>query len=404
MKREFLVGTAFKDHEDKEFVLVEFLGEGNTGVVYVIAPIEDLSKRETVIKLFKPKALLEMNILHHSFRVYEQKYPQHPLLMSKEERLQRLTEEMLEKIGSERLTFRVEIYRELLETTITVLANQFIERYESGDLTSGFLSEIGVIERTVDENLLYRIDELLEEDAITPKFQSFFEYLIDEIRQSITNWQATRTYHPFSKNPIYNLLGLYMEDFINREELLHISQVASFTEQVTMSHLNDLFLLITAMVYRALDKRDELGEEPPDTKDFEDGLPSSNRLNYEMAQFSFRSRISAISLACELLENFARQDRWRNRHLVGLSKYWLARTLWLEDGDPAQIVNLMESALSELTELESLGDRHDILLDLIRFYASVDDQKALDYVEEAQVIEEKLGVPIEQRTRLSAEQ
>src|SRR3954469_14767004 len=134
ISREDLVGTVMAIDGDREVLLVDFLGEGAVGVVYRIAPLEEPSKANTVVKFFKPQAFLEMNVLHHSFRVHEELYPNHPLLLSPEERLKRLTEEMIARVLSPRFEFRVKIYRGIMETAIQGLAREYGHRYDEGQL------------------------------------------------------------------------------------------------------------------------------------------------------------------------------------------------------------------------------------------------------------------------------
>jgi len=226
ISREDLVGSVkrweFCQNEHvshREVLIVKFLGDGTTDVFYGIALLEDPSKDDKVIKLFKPLSFLEMSVLHHSFRVHEKLYPNHPLLMEPQERLRRLTEEMVGRVLSTRFEFRVEIYRDIMETAIQGLARQYAHRYEKGQLVINDLIEDSALTPRIDENLLYRIRELLDEDAIVHEYVPFFEFLLDAIPKLIERWIHEGGYSPFSSNVLYNLLGLKIEDFINEEEL-----------------------------------------------------------------------------------------------------------------------------------------------------------------------------------------
>jgi hypothetical protein len=108
------------------------VGEGADKVVYATAAVKDLKPTGWVIRFLKPTPFLEMETLHHSLRVHETAYPNHPLRMSREERLRRLTAEMLRRIRTERMVFRVEAYRGILEATPLVIARECAPAFETG--------------------------------------------------------------------------------------------------------------------------------------------------------------------------------------------------------------------------------------------------------------------------------
>jgi hypothetical protein len=215
ISRKDLVGTVMRirlcqnEHvSEREFLLVKFLGEGTTAVVYEVAALEEgPSKTAEAMKLFKPRPFLEMSVLHHSFRVHEKLYPNHPLLMEPRERMRRLTEEMLTRVLSPRFEFRVELYREIMETAIEGLARQYAQRYENGELVISDLSEDPAVRPRLDENLLYRVRQLLDEGNIVQKFVPFFEFLVEAMPKLIDRWKQEGSYSPFSSNVLYNLLG-----------------------------------------------------------------------------------------------------------------------------------------------------------------------------------------------------
>jgi hypothetical protein len=97
-----LVGTVMKVGDSEDVGLTEFLGEGATAVVYAYGAAESGAPSGNVVKIYKPRPWLEMETLHHSFRVHERLFPEHPLRMSPEDRLRRLTAEMMARIDSGR--------------------------------------------------------------------------------------------------------------------------------------------------------------------------------------------------------------------------------------------------------------------------------------------------------------
>jgi len=96
----------------QRWLLVQFMGEGADKVAYAIAPPDDPSNSDRVMRFWKHNnPVFEMETPHHGLRLREDLYPDHPLRMSPERRLEMLEREMLAKIDYGHLIFRVELYR-----------------------------------------------------------------------------------------------------------------------------------------------------------------------------------------------------------------------------------------------------------------------------------------------------
>lgn len=77
----------------------------------------------------------------------------------------------------------------------------------------------------MDDCLLYRIREILDEEEVEPRYRKFFEYVADQMESQLPSLEASGEIAPLSKNPLYGLLGFHLADFISREELFAISSI-----------------------------------------------------------------------------------------------------------------------------------------------------------------------------------
>jgi hypothetical protein len=377
MPREHLVGTIIKFKSDEggeeEFVLIEFAGEGADKVVFATAHVKDLSPTGHVIRIWKPSPFLEMDTLHYSLRIHEA-YPNHPLRMSPEERMRRLTSEMIRRIQTEHLIFRVDAYRDILDSTLIVIARECNQRFSTGALTDNFLDESPAIKEVVDECFLHHVSELLESDQIAEEYRELFEFVAARTRPTIERWKATLDYHPFSENPLFNLLGLFLEDFINEGELFAIVNSDVFTGMVKSADLKGLFELIATLHFCTASKFN--GER-----------------RTEESKQKARAGLQATLAACNLLEYCANRPDWRDRHLLGLAKLWKARTCYLSGETSEKTQGFLEAALQDLTEPRSLPDRHDALIELLNFRSALTDDRISQVVREIGAIRQTLGAP-----------
>jgi hypothetical protein len=256
-----------------------------------------------------------------------------------------------------------------LEQTLILLAQQFADKYEAGTLQNDFLKS-PILRESIDDSLLYRIQEVLDEDQIEPRYRDFFGFVAEQMERQLPSLEASGEILPLSKNPLYGLLGFHLAGFISDKELFAIASDAEFRSVLKPFHLDNFFQLIPMLFYTASGQ----------------------------ARNPSALRTAAIS-ACDLLEYVAGLNGQLNRHSIGLSKFWKAKIFLLEQKDPDAVSVELEAALPFLDEPGSLPDRHDVLIDLVSLYKTSKPDRALEYIDEAQQIEERLGIPEGQRTR-----
>jgi hypothetical protein len=384
--RENLVGVVMRTpvmegdsrFSEEEILITDFAGEGADSVVYAIAPLSTPEKDDRVIKFLKPVAFLEMETLHHSFRVDELRYPHHPLRMGAAERLTRLTDEMLRRIDDQRLLFRIGPYRELLDKSIAVLALTSLETFRAGGPLAASL-DVSPVRPWIHENLAYRIGDLLDEDRIIDDAVPFYERVLAEIPLCIERWTAEGTYAPLPANPLVNLVGLYHEDFVNHEELRHLSRTPEFSDRIGSSATAGLFDLIATLYFHLK------GQTPSDR--------SGESPESRWAQGKWRQSVGTLALACDTLEDVANRGESRSEHFVGLARAWKGYARMLEGARIESVVPLLRSALEAFDDPACARDRHDALLRLGEVLQHADPVEASRCVEEAARIREALRGP-----------
>lgn len=359
MLRENLVGVVVEATDDP-VLLVEYLGEGVEGVVYAFSPMTDLTQQDRAVKLPRGLAMFEMDTLHHGLRVHHDLYPNHPLLMNPEQRLAMLTEEMLSRIDNGHALFRVALYRRILDDVLVVLEQQCAGVFRRGAPLGPEL-DASPSREWLDDNLARRLGDLLADDLIVPQHRAFFEAVLAEVESGIARWQAAGSYAPLSRNPFFNLLGLHAEDFIDYDELVHISRSPAFVARLVPQHLHGLFDLIATLYFHL---KGRLGD--------------GKRVMVE----NKRSGVQLAVAACELLAHAA-SVCIGYRHLVGLASLWQARLLLLDDAPIDSVEPLALAALDALREPTALRDRHDALVLLAGLYQHTDPQRMVDLLNEA---------------------
>jgi hypothetical protein len=367
--RENLVGVIIEfvgdnDQAAESLLLVEFKGEGAESVVYTFAKLEDLSKADWVIKFPKNAPWLEMETLHHSLRVHEELYPDHPLRMSAAARLEMLTDEMLARIDYGHLVFRIELYRDLLGRSVDVLARSCAEAFERGEPLGPILDN-SPADNWVDDNLLQYLEDLLDEDMVIEERRSLIEALVDEIPSTIQRRQAAGKYFPLSRNPLVNLVGLHAEGFISEDELRSISRSPGFVGRLLPQHPEGLFDLIATLYFY---------------------LRSQLESDVAAVAESAKSSVSHAISACDLLADVA------HAQVLGRARLWKAYLLLLVDTPYEVIEPLATSALDLLDGPDCLADRHDALMLLAGLCADLDPARSTEYDLEAQQIRRELGV------------
>ena len=97
----------------------------------------------------------------------------------------------------------------------------------------------------LDDNLLQCIDDALEDDLANSQHRPFLEAIRLEVSQQIH--ESAPDYLPLSHNPLFNLLGLYAEDYVNREEMCHISDSPLFRARLKSEHALGLLDLLSML-------------------------------------------------------------------------------------------------------------------------------------------------------------
>ncbi|WP_027945301.1 hypothetical protein [Amycolatopsis taiwanensis] len=365
MLREHFVGTTFETDttgmsgwpEGKHRVLINaFLGEGAQGVVFGIAPPDDPAQTLQALKIFKPAPFLEMQTLHHGFTVHTGLYPDHPLAMSGADRLTMLKNEMMPKVDDAHLVFRIEFYREIIDATVTVLAMAFAEATEPVSLDASPARE------WLDDNVLHRVTELLDEDRVLPEFGVPLQRARDELDRAIAHWQAAGTYAPVSRNPFVTLTGLLFEDFINDDEYRFLSRSPEFAARTEPRHVGDFFQAIATFYYRLSDH----GESGPGAEAL--------------------ARVPAAVSACDLLLDAGALVPERTEWFAALARAWKARFLILAK-EPIDVVEpLLQSALKTWRTQGDLAQCHDALKFLASAYWPGNPETTVRYLNEAERI------------------
>jgi hypothetical protein len=377
IQRFQVVGHAKDDtaSEWQETLLVEFLGEGVRGVVFGTGSPADGSRSGLCVKFYKPQPWLEMEMLHHSFRVHERLFPDHPLRMSPEERLRRMTAEMIVRIDSGRLIYRVRTYKKLFETTLIVLATQFHDKFKEGTLTATVLWEDATTRLFIDDNLLDQVQDLLDEDRTGDEYRDFFGVIAGLLPAAIGQMKQRGVYRPIATNPIASLGGLYLEDFINYEETMHIASSASFKERLQASHLWDSLQFAAIFYARASAMADAATEEG-------DKVNVRNRARFE--QIRVAMALYKLTRHCSLGLG---DDGPR---LAAISDALEARILILQNGASSEALEKLAGTLDELERTNAIPEKCGVLVDLAQLYGDSDANRASHYRAEAERIKEKL--------------
>jgi tetratricopeptide (TPR) repeat protein len=354
------------------YFISSFIGEGNEAIVFGISPVDEPEEEKLVAKILKPAVHYEMTVLHHSLRIHKKRFPNHPLLMAPSERMRRLTEEMMIRIESEGVLFRVAEYSDILMSVLRVLANKFPERFQTGALPDDFLTEIAP--PLIDDNLAMKIELLLDEDGFVNGMAPFFEYCLEAIQKWVANAKEKGVYRPLSQDKFFKLLGLHFAGFISWNELLTITNSDRFLSTAMPNDFTNLKSAVAILHYQAPKKDKYAGE----------------RSTKQRARFADR-RLNSAKTAARYLDAIASQDLPALAHISGYAKNWLARTLLLE-GNVQGAITMFEEALAVLTTNESRTERHDALLDLARLFAESDRKRSEGYVLELIEIRKALGL------------
>lgn len=383
MDRERFVGVVISfsmdGTEPVDYVLESFVGEGNTSIVFGIAPRNDPQAKQWVVKFIKPDVRFEMTVLHYSFRIAEELYPNHPLLMTPDERMRRLTDEMLGRIGSEGSLFRLTAFRDMLMATIELLARQFGQDFRDGTLPAHWMSEIdSAIRPMIDDSLVMEIENMIDDDLFVDELRPFFEHIVDDIKGAIATAKQSGNFHPLSRTHLFKLLGLHLENFINWDELMAITDSNQFRPTITPSELSNFAHAVSILHYRTA------GAKTVSEESSEDGRST--------ADAHFKEILSAAVAAARYMDTVAIKYHPDLPKWSAFAKNWHARTLLLE-GKKDEAIALFEQVLSLPVTSESQPERHDSLLDLANLLNESEPDRADVYVKEALKIRRILEQP-----------
>src|SRR6185437_14082188 len=260
MRRQLLVGTfsTAMEFTGSEFsgpwLFTKFFGEDAEGIVFEVTPLDGAAADAQALKLVKGLPMFEMQTLHHSLRVHEELYPDHPLRMSAQARLELLTREMLTMIDNNHLMLRVRFYQELLTEIITALVRMAAERKERREPVAPLLEESPFC-YWADDNLIQQLEDDLDEELIVEEYRPLIEELLPDIESAFARRQEDESYVPLSRNPFFNLLGLYLENFISEFELQHIGDSDEFGERLKLEHVLSIHRLAKLLYFRITNGR-----------------------------------------------------------------------------------------------------------------------------------------------------
>ena len=248
------------EREPEDYILCEFSGEGSTSIVFGVTPRSAPQDPQWVMKFLKPDVRFELTVLHHSFEIAEELYPDHPLLMAPEERMRRLGDEMLSRIESPGVLFRIAAYRDLLASTLGLLAGQFSQSFKPDTSPRDLMRELGPVVPMIDDNLIRQIESNLEDDAFVDDLQPFFEQCLDSLQAMITAARQDGVYRPFSQNVLLIFWGCtWRISSIGR--VVSISGSPQFQSSRSMQDVEDFRLWFRLFVFE-LGRKERMKRDP----------------------------------------------------------------------------------------------------------------------------------------------
>jgi hypothetical protein len=369
MRRELLVGTfsttikLVGSEYAGPWLFTKFFGEGAEGIVYEVTPLDGAAREAKALKLTKGLPMFEMQTLHYSLRVHEELYPDHPLRMSAEARLELLTQEMFTMIDNHHLMLRVRFYKDLLTEIVTALVRMADEKKEKQEPVASLLEESPFCYWT-DDNLVQQLEDDLDDELIVEEYRPLIEELLADIESAIARRQGDGSYVPLSRNPFFNLLGLYLENFISEHELHHIADSDDFGERLNVEHVLSIHRLVKLLYFRVINGRAD-GSRPPGSE--ED-----------------RKTIKFAVVACRLVA------RVSGGRLLGMTRIWEARILLLDNETQFDVVeSVLQSALGDLQEEVAAPKRSEALLLLADLFQDRDSEMAAEYRNQANQITDR---------------
>jgi hypothetical protein len=381
MRREYLVGTVtemdvvqFKDgkRETARYLLTKLLGEGAEVAAFAVRRI-DIPQDNLVLKFPKSAPCLEMQTLNYEFQVHEELYPDHPLRMSPDARLDLLRTEILSYAILDHFIFRFEIYRDLIAKTVMLIRRDLKQSFDADEPLEDKLDRAS-IRPFIDRNMALHLEGLIDEGRIEEEDRPFFDGVLAAIHRNIGKWESSGCHMPVSRNLLANLVGLHSEKFINDVELLAIVDSAECAAMITPAHVDGLFRLGTILHSYAQGEYEfykEVRERQGDEADSE--IQWSRKAHEtEVVAVAWQKARDAALIAFRLLEEVATKQTGL-QYYVGVARLWRARTTMIDD---KELVEAGLIAMSAMEERLSIEDLHDALLVLSRSMRDINPQEA----------------------------
>ncbi|OXM50419.1 hypothetical protein [Amycolatopsis alba] len=368
MLRDNLVGTVLKldmtgacnwPDGEQPVLLTKFVGEGAESVVYSIAPLSEPTQDDVVLKLPKTAPYFEMDTLHHSFAVHTELYPEHPLAMSPPDRLEMLKSEMLAKVADPHLVFRIDSYREIIDASISILTMAFADGPVPLDDSP--------VREWIDDNLVHRATELLDEDLIVEQHRENLECALAEAEAAIVRWRASESYVPVSANPLVMLAGLLFEGFISEQEMSWLARTQELGDRLVPEHLPGVVAAVATMYHR------RAGEKVSD--------------RVRRPKRHAPDLVAACDLFAAAGTHFPDHANWCEAMADG----WRGRTLLLTGHPLAEVTASLENARAIWLRLGELAEYHDTLRDLAEAHLRNDPDSAAEYLAELRAVRQALG-------------
>lgn len=178
----------------------------------------------------------------------------------------------------------------------------------------------------LDEELLRRIVDRLDEDRFTEAATPFFQFFASRLSELIAEKKNDGVYMPFCKNPLSNLFGLLAEDFFDLGEMLWIARTCEFQRLVTTEHVHAFYRSLSLLSRRALLRRDMIRNSRGVALDRYGRETYLGELEQPAESNRVRQHVACLDVGCTLAIRFACHDS-RSARLLTISTYLLRECL-----------------------------------------------------------------------------
>jgi hypothetical protein len=382
VKREDFIGTMFESTDGRgrgvTCLITGIAGEGETGVAFIVTYVDRPSEQKWVMKVYKPLPWLEMNVLHSSFRINEELYPNHPLRMTPERRLELLKQEMIGRIKSPGTIYRVSMLKDMLVRMIDVLGPNFYDAYFDGTLADDFLESEPAIMVLADPILCERIDYYITEGNDVEKYADFFQFIKECVEERLDPSTHQLPYKTASTSALVLLWGLRSEGFLVENEFLAILEDAEFQSLIGNDDLWILLHVIRMLISQLRARADALPRLEGEEHDF------------EREQFS--EDVDSIMKACDLLIRVSSAGAFCDDQVAGLANLWMANSISLGKPENAtdERLTFLYRAIPLLEKANSLQDLCVVFEEVASLLYPRDKAAAETYVRRADELKEML--------------